>query len=205
MKRLERKIFLSGILLTILAGGLAGCKDGYRLVHEDGRETGADVRLSNFRRHATRADGRPLWYLIASEAYIFNTDGPDRRIVAYDFDLQQYDQDGKPSGVVTAKKGEINDEKNLIQLEGNVVFVGEDGRRIESGSLNIDTETNILTGDEPVTVTENKMVTRCKSGIIVYQDEGRQICKNPAGYALSRPSDPDSKQETGNDLEDLFQ
>lgn len=193
------------ILIGLTLAGLSSCDEGYRLIHEDSREKGANIRLSNFKRFASRRDGSPLWYLKATEAYVFKQDDGGQTIIAYDFNLEEYGPDGKVSGHVVAKRGEINAEKKRIFLEGDVVFREETGRVIESGTLVIDTEEKILTGDDPVTITEDKIKTICQKGIIIYQTEGKQICKNPSGTVYSNSSKDGSAGKNNDDgLEDLF-
>ncbi len=179
-------VFRAFLYFALLLPLAAACQEGYRVVQEDAREKGANVRLNRFTRSAVSVDGAPEWFLEAKEAYIYQKDGKETEIIAYDFKFTQYDPQGKVQSTVTAERGEIDYVEQQLRLSGGVLYRSA-GQIIETETMRYDIETSIVSSDSPVVIREGSSVTNCGRGVVVDRVNERQVCKAPAGLSISAP------------------
>jgi len=177
------------------------CSESYRNVFEHKREIGESLRLFRFTRQSVTGDGKIEWELRAEEAYLYNQNETRSKIIAYDFAFDQYEVDsGKKSGVITAKRGEIDYQKKRLQLDGDVVFQETSGRRVSSESMSYDMETEVVTSDVLVTIVEGGRTTNCTRGVIIDRQSEKEICKGPNILQIHRPKGPGDEE----DFDDIF-
>lgn len=177
----------------------AACQEGYRVVEENAREKGANIRLNNFTRTSVKVDGTPEWQVDAREAYIYQKEGKESNIITYDFEFKQFDDRGKVTSTLTAERGEINYEEQQLRLTGGVLYKSAE-QTIETEKMRFDIETEIVSSDDPVKIIEGASVTRCRRGVVVDRPNERQVCKSPVGLSVSVPGAGDGSGEI-----DIFQ
>jgi LPS export ABC transporter protein LptC len=175
-------------LIWILSFGLNSCNKDFPLIHEDTREKGANVRISDFKRHSVLTDGTPQWYLQSKEAYLFTEKNINTKIIVYEFNMDLFDASGNPSGTITAFRGELNYEEKTINLEGDVEVDDGAGRILQAQKMSYNTETEIIETESEVVLTENGMKTVCRRGIVVDKTKNRQLCRSPIGYKMTDES-----------------
>ncbi|MCR9144522.1 MAG: LPS export ABC transporter periplasmic protein LptC [bacterium] len=178
---------------------LSACPESYRVIDEEVRENDAGIRIKDFRRESVQTDGRKQWFVEADEAFIYQKGKQPERIVAYNFRFEQYDADGNLTDLMTADRGEIDQDDEMFYLSGNVYFKGQDkGRTVRAEEVEYDRIEEILTSDKPITIIEEGLTTRCTRGAEVDYANNRQVCKGPVVISVSNSS---SEQSAG----DLFQ
>lgn len=177
----------------MLSGAFAGCPEGYRTVEEDVREADAAIRITDFRRESVLTDGTKQWFVRAEEAFIYQNNKKTARIIAYNFRFEQYDAQGRPSDVITADRGEIDQDEEMFYLSGNVFFKGgEKNRTIRAEEVEYDRINQIMTSEKPLVIEEAGLVTRCTRGAEIDNAENRQICKGPVVVSTSTSGPEDS-------------
>lgn len=183
------------VVIIVLITLTLACDDDYRTLKDDAREKGASVRISNFARESVDDYGRPRWYLKSGEAYLYRSDEKEgeSRIIVYDFEMEQYDNQGVSQGLLMGDVGNVDYENQKVHVKGNVKFVEGPEKEILADEMDYDMSSKILTSDSPVIIKERGVYTRCETGIIVEKEVDRQVCKNPAGYT--------QKQEGGEPVE----
>ncbi len=187
------------MLMLCAASLLAACSDGARLVDEEIRETDATVRIKNFRRQSISVDGTPVWYVKAEEAFLYQEEDKPVRIVAYDFEFEQFNKDGQLSDVMVADRGEIDYLDEMYYLTGNVFYedqLGDEKRKITAEEIQYDRIEGIMTSEKPLVIEEEGMVTRCTRGAEIDTLNNRQVCKGPMVISVS--------EEGGTDAADIF-
>ena len=100
-----------------------------------------DFDIDNYRERAL------VWNLKSREAYIY-----ERRELTYfdGVDLVQYDEDGR--SYVKAEKGVFNEKSHIMTVEGNVVVISQNGRRLYTEYLKWNEKSGKLTTDRPVKI-----------------------------------------------------
>lgn len=187
-RRIKKSLFVT---LTALLPITLSCEDDYRILQDDAREKGASVRITNFAREAVDDQGRPRWYLKSEEAYLYRSREKEgeSRIIVYEFQMEQYDNQGQSQGVLVGDVGHVDYENQTVHVEGNVKFVEGPEKEILADDMDYDMSTKILTSESPVVIKEKGIFTRCQSGIIVEREIERQVCKSPAGYTEKKEGD----------------
>lgn len=183
---------------------LLQCGEEPAVLKEEGKEKGSDLRFSKFSQTEYNLIGKPQWELKADEAYIYGQDDAERdRIVVYRFEFKQYEETG-PS-VIKGQKADVNYKKSLMVMEGNVVYTGL--TRSASGTRMIyDMNRKILRSDSVVKLKEGQIDTTCRGGIIIYEEEDKQVCRSPAGVKKSAPAViPGRSPAVPRGSDDLFQ
>ena len=184
---------------ALLALSMSACPESYRVIDEEVRETDAGIRIKDFRRESVLTDGSKQWFVEADEAFIYQKGNQPERIVAYKFRFEQYDAEGNLTDVMTADRGEIDQDDEMFYLSGNVYFKGQDKSRIvRAEEVEYDRIDEILTSEKPITIIEEGLTTRCTRGAEVDYANNRQVCKGPVVISVS---DSGSDQSAG----DLFQ
>ena len=181
----------------------AACQEGYRVVREDARETGANIRLNNFVRNSVLVTGEREWNVTATEAYIYQTDGKETNIIAYEFEFTQFDEKGKVHSTLTAERGEIDYEEQKMHLSGEVLYKSSE-QIIETEKLAYEIETEVVTSDVHVRIREGSSVTNCRKGVVVDRLNERQVCKSPVGLSISTPGTGSEGNDGGGAI-DIFQ
>lgn len=175
MKRILRIGLGAAVILAV------SCKDdAFQKIKEVTREADANIRLTGFRRVTTSPDGKRQWVLSAEESYIYRKDQQQKRIVAYRFKFEQFDNTGKITGILTGDRAEINYDDNIARVTGQVAFVEPGKSRMTAGAMDYDLKTKILRSNEPVLLEEEGMHTNCRSGVVIDRANSRQVCRSPA-------------------------
>lgn len=183
---------------VLVAGLLSACPEGYRVVNEEVRETDAGIRIKNFRRESVLTDGSKQWFVEADEAFIYQKGKQPERIIAYKFRFEQYDSEGNLLDVMTADRGEIDQDDEMFYLSGNVYFKGKDKQRtIRAEEVEYDRIDEVLTSEKPILIIEEGLVTRCTRGAKVDYANNRQVCKGPVVVSTSNTA---SEESSGGDL-----
>lgn len=187
------------MLILGAASLLVACSDGARLVEEEIREADATVRIKNFRRQSISVDGKPVWYVKAEEAFLYQEEDKPVRIVAYEFEFEQFNKEGELSDVMIADRGEIDYLDEMYYLSGNVHYqdqLGQERRKITAEEIQDHRLEGIITSEKPVIIEEEGMVTRCTRGAEIDTVNNRQVCKGPMVISVS--------EEGGTDAADIF-
>src|SRR5688572_24787290 len=121
---------------------VVSCEESFKPLNEVVREPDATIRFFNFKRSANKPDGKLEWKLNSEEAYMFEKDKKQSKIVVYNFTFISFD-DKEPTTIV-AERGEINYDKQLMYVSGQVHFKEGNTRTIESSALEYNLETKIL-------------------------------------------------------------
>lgn len=135
-----------------LAALLAGCGSD-----EPGRLAGQKTKplpdqvISEFGLTET-SQGRKDWHMEAEKAYVYEK----RNVLETDVvEVTFYDEDGSVRSVLKADYARLNRTTDDMEARGNVVVTGSDGVRLETETLNWQSETRKIASDDSVTVYRN--------------------------------------------------
>lgn len=166
--------------MMVIAAQLVACPESYRVIDEEVREDDAAIHIRDFRRESVATSGEKQWFVEAKEAFIYQKNKQPDRIIAYEFRFEQFDKNGKRTDVMTADRGEIDNEDEMFYLEGNVFAESENGKRkIRAESVEYDQIEELLTSDKLVIIEEEGTLTRCERGAEIDNANNRQVCKGP--------------------------
>ncbi len=132
------------------------------------------ISLRDFSRLSYTKEGSLEWKLIGKESYIFPI---DNRTIVYGFEFYQYDG-GKYKSYLKGKRGEINHSTKSVVLEGEVNMRTEDGKVLNSESLNYNLDAKTLSTDSDVTVYSDGTTIRGK---------GLRADRNLNKYTILKP------------------
>lgn len=191
-------VFIAGVVFF----SMQSCKESYRVVHENTRENGGAVRLGKFRRESMTVQGIRQWVVTAEEGYIFGLD-KESRIVTYNFHFSSFDSEGKLSGEIDAKRGEIDYEKRTIRVDGDVNYKDAGGKLIKTTELTYDMDSKIVESVKPVVIFDEGTTTNCKRGIWIDNENEKQICRSPD--AVNVDTGKKKQGESSSTVEDIFQ
>ena len=165
---------------------LTGCPESYRVIDEEVREDDAAIHIRDFRRESVATSGEKQWFVEAKEAFIYQKNKQPDRIIAYEFRFEQFDKNGRRTDVMTAARGEIDNEDEMFYLQGNVFAESEAGkRRIRAESVAYDQIEELMTSDALVIIEEEGTLTRCERGAEIDNANNRQVCKGPIKNQVS--------------------
>lgn len=119
--------------------------------------------------HNMTADGVRRAHLVGDTAYMHEQGS---RIDIVGVHLDMYDNNGRPSAVLTSKTGEYDTRAGQLVARGNVVLVTEaeqGNRRLETEELFYNVQSDQLWSDQPFVMTENGRTTRGTS----FRSDGR--------------------------------
>lgn len=110
----------------------------------------ADQVMWGLRHNLTREGVRQA-ELLADTAFFFDEGTRfELRVVTVRF----YTAQGAPSGVLTSREGAYDNRTSEMEARGNVVVVGEDGRRLETEQLRFHQTRDEISSDTAFVVTE---------------------------------------------------
>ncbi len=118
--------------------------------------------------------------------------------------MDLYSSEGASSGSISAFRGEVNHEEGRIFVEGDVLFQDAEGRELRTDHLTYTMETDTIDTDAEVELTEEGMKTICRGGMYIEKENNKQICRNPAGSAVTRPEASDSSSPGGSSFDSIF-
>nr|WP_244926668.1 LPS export ABC transporter periplasmic protein LptC [Leptospira wolffii] len=152
LKKYGPMTLFGSVLILILSFFIFRGKPGTKYSRVEGeKEKGSTVSFKNFQKDQYDDAGTVLWKLKADEAYLF---AKEKRYVLYGVDFDQY-ENGKFKSKLTGKKGDINQSKHLIVLEGDIVLRTVENRTLKAKSLQYNEETKELTSNEEVIIDAN--------------------------------------------------
>lgn len=121
----------SAVIGVVLVALLSGCGQGPRAVPGPPSGELPDQEVSDFVVTETDA-GRPQWTLYARDASIYN---PRNVIVARGVRIDFFDEEGKRTSTLTAREGEMNQQRRDMVARGNVVLQTTEGTRMSTEEL----------------------------------------------------------------------
>lgn len=198
-RQLNPVLMLLSFLLTI---GLPGCRDAFKLIQEDARESGATVRLQNFQRQEVSADGKQRWWIEAEEAFIYMNANKQEKLIVYNFIFLEFDDAGHLRNDVRAHRAELDYQKQLMYINGNIKSIGG-SRSIQAEALTYNMQTKIMETDQPVIISDEGLYTRCSRGATIDTERNRQVCRGSTVIKESKPG-PEPASDGNNEL-DIFQ
>ncbi|HET9327031.1 MAG TPA: LPS export ABC transporter periplasmic protein LptC [Candidatus Eisenbacteria bacterium] len=121
----------AGCVMAMVALMALGCEKAPRT--EPGPASGEmpDQEVSDFVVTETDA-GQPQWTLYARSAAIYNA---RNAIVAHGVRVDFFDEEGKRSSTLTAREGELNQQRRDMVARGNVVLQTTEGTRMSTEEL----------------------------------------------------------------------
>lgn len=193
-------LIISGFTLMALS-----CGEKFEVLQEEAREPDATVRLSAFTRRSYKPDGSAEWKLIAEEAFVYQEDSEESRIIAYNFEFIQFDEMGLEDLRVKGFRGDVDYENDMLYLEGGIEYIDSE-RTIRSEQMSYSMTEEILDTTEPVILVEEGLYTNCRGGIRVERKAERQICRMPAGHQdrIEGSSRADRAVDDEGELDGLF-
>jgi LPS export ABC transporter protein LptC len=145
-KRMKAEIFL---ICLALAAALS-CGQGDRPQRSLGTTEMADQEFADFTTMESDS-GRVKWILEAPVARVYNI---RNLLVTDDPRITFYDENGEITSVLTADKGEYNQETHDLTALGNVVVTTKEGYTLETESLIMIRELGEIHSEDFVKVTK---------------------------------------------------
>lgn len=133
--------------LVALALG-AGCGQGPRAVPGPASGELPDQEVSDFVVTETDA-GSPQWTLYARSAEIYN---PRNTIVAHGVRIDFFDEKGERTSTLTAREGEMNQQRRDMVARGSVVLQTTEGTRMSTEELHFLNQQQKVVSDQFVRV-----------------------------------------------------
>ena len=166
------------------------CGTNYIVLTETSKEKGESLFIKDFKRQSLNDKGLKEWELKGGEVYIYQDESNNLpkinnqgHIIAYNFELAEYDKEQKSKLLISSNRGEFIPTSNQIFLEGNVHFVDlknkNSKREIFTEKMNYNTQTEIVKSDVELTLKENRGITNCKKGIRLDLKNNNQTCFSP--------------------------
>jgi LPS export ABC transporter protein LptC len=160
---------VAAALAALLAahGALTGCSSR-RTSEEDPRqgEVAQPEQISRGFELTQTERGRVEWTLRAESGEIYEGgDSVDLVEPVVDF----FDSLGAKEGTLTADRGRIRDKEEIMEVDGNVVLLGEEGARLATSHLVWENRGNRITTDAFVTL-ERKGSTLSGYGLVATPD-----------------------------------
>ncbi len=137
------------VLCAALAAAAVSCDQGERPQRTLGTTEMADQEFTDFTTIESDS-GRVKWILEAPVARYYNT---RKLLVTDDPRITFYDENGEVSSVLTADKGEYNQETHDLTALGNVVVTSAEGYTLETESLVMIRELGEIHSEDFVKVT----------------------------------------------------
>ncbi len=132
---------------TILVAG-AGCGQAPRAVPGPSGGELPDQEVTDFVVTETDA-GQPEWTLYARNAAIFNA---RNAIVAHGVRVDFFDEKGARSSTLTAREGDLNQQRHDMVARGNVVLQTTEGTRMSTEELQFLNQKQKIVSDKFVRV-----------------------------------------------------
>ena len=140
------------IAILAVAGAAPACGEEQPVIPVTQSEMAqaADQVLSGLQHFLTSA-GVQQANLTADSAYFFDQGSRiELRVVKVEF----FSKTGVPTGTLNSREGTYRQRGQLMEARGDVVVVGEDGRRLTTPQLSFNQATNKITTDSAWTMTE---------------------------------------------------
>jgi len=146
----KRGIAAALIICTALAAAAISCGQGDRPQRSLGTTEMADQEFSDFTTMESDS-GQVKWMLEAPVARVYNI---RKLLVTDDPKITFYDENGEISSILTADKGEYNQETHDLTALGNVVVTTSEGYTLETESLIMIRELGEIHSEDFVKVTK---------------------------------------------------
>jgi LPS export ABC transporter protein LptC len=154
MKMTTRERTLILLLCAATAAAAASCGQGDRPERTLGTTEMADAEYADFRTMESDS-GQVKWVLEAPVARVYNI----RKLLVTDYPkITFYDENGEISSVLTADKGEYDQETHDMTALGNVVVTTVEGYTLETESLIMLREDGEIHSEDFVKVTKGNDV-----------------------------------------------
>jgi len=143
----------TALALLVLGAALIGCArdEPDRLAGEKSKPL-PDQVISEFGLTETSM-GRKDWHMEAGKAYIYEK----RNILETEVvEVTFFDEDGAVKSVLKADYARLDRNTDDMEARGNVVVTGSDGVKLETETLNWQSETRQISSDDSVTVYRNE-------------------------------------------------
>lgn len=191
-------LFILVFLLTNV-----NCNDGFKEVTDKNIEKPSSIYLDNFRRESLNLDGKKKWFITANKAFVYMDGSQQSRLIVYEFEFIEYDENGSMRNTVIANRGDIDYSENILHLDGNVISKNSMGRIVESQKMKYDMEEKIFTSNSRVKIVDRGTLLVCSTGAIIDVQNNKQTCLGPTVIKNNKRND-DNSQEDSLDL-DIFQ
>ena len=140
------------LAVFLLAAVIAGCdgEDPGQVANQRTKPL-PDQVISEFDLTETSM-GRKDWHMEADRAYVYER----RNILETEVvEVTFFDEDGSVRSVLKADYARIDRSTDDMEAQGNVVVTGSDGVKLETETLNWQSETRQISSDDSVTVYRN--------------------------------------------------
>jgi LPS export ABC transporter protein LptC len=145
-----KRAHLVAVLAIALVAGACGEEQPVIPVTQSEMAQAADQVLSGV-QHLLTSAGVQQANLTADTAYFFDQGSRiELRVVKVEF----FSKTGVPTGTLTSREGTYRQRGQLMEARGDVVVVGEDGRRLTTQQLAFNQATNKITTDSAWTMTQ---------------------------------------------------
>lgn len=141
---------ISSFLIILCILPVFQCKKNKAVRVEGERESGSTITMRNFKRDAFSDKGQLLWKLRAEEAFIY---AKENTSIFYGVDFDQYNEKGKLVSRLKSNRGEINQAKKELRLQGEIeLHTDDNSKHLYAEEVIYNTENEQITSDKPVKI-----------------------------------------------------
>ena len=177
----------TGSLLCVGLCVLASCKNDLDRVAAIEVPTNGPDRITTQAEYLYSDSGKVRNRVRAGTISEFSGDHP-RTEMSDGVELTFFDADGRPGSQLTARRGEIQPERNSMVVEEKVVFVNTKGERLETEQLTWSKDSDRVYTDRPVKVIRAKDIIYGQ-GLDAAQDFSRYTIRKITGTLFIDRSD----------------
>ena len=170
------------VALLAIASGAVACRGEEPVIPTTTSQfaQSADQVMSGV-QHLLTSAGVQQANLAADSAYFFDQGSRiELRAVRVEF----FSKTGAPTGTLTSLEGTYRQRGQLMEARGDVVVVGEDGRRLTTQQLSYNQATNRITTDSAWTMTQTNGDVGRGVGFETDPDLRQFFCKSACGGVI---------------------
>jgi LPS export ABC transporter protein LptC len=146
------RIIADGLLVGLIVLTLPGCGEKIKPSVLPGLDSKTIPQQESWNSTIVVSDSGRVQAKIRA-GYIQKFDGPQETQLSDGVTVFFYNDEGKQTSIMTARRGKVNEQTNSIDAEGDVLVVADDSTKLRSEKLLWDNKRQLIHTEEYVYVT----------------------------------------------------